>query len=363
MKKIFPTLYHLLIIVFLVSLMGANLFAQKDGYELYWHDEFDGTELDTSKWKHRGLGSRRGGTVTEEAISLDGNGHLLITTTITDTANYYVGMIGTGETFNTTYGYFECRAKFGKKVPWDSFWLQCPTAYAAGPPATTGAEIDIFEFTGNKHNIMGWEIPHNVWWGDNNGTLKSWGSHASVVDNVDGFVTVAVEWISSHYIFYVNGTFTFATNKGVSGIDEYIILSEEPRTWDDLLNNLEDKGLELPVLDTFIVDYVRVYKKGLSSDIEERNINKPEKFVLQQNHPNPFNPVTSITYTIPSANFISLKVYDTMGREIASLINDYKNTGTYKVSFDATGLPSGIYYYQLKSGSVYSSAKRMLLVR
>lgn len=349
-------------IIIFILILTSPLLAQKEGYKLYWHDEFDGTQLDTTKWHYRGLGPRRDGINVKEAVSLDGNGHLLITTTILDTSQYYVGAIGTDETFNTTYGYFECRAKFGKKVPWDSFWLQCPTAYEAGPPSTTGAEVDIFEFTRHYHTIVGWEIPHNIWWGDNNGSLVSWGSHASIIDNVDDFVTVGVEWISNYYFFYVNGVFTFYTDKGVSGVEEYIILSEEPRYWYDLPDTIQD-GSALPLRDTFTVDYVRVYKKGLPSDMEDIDVEMPEKFLLSQNYPNPFNPLTSISYIISEDDNIVLTVYDARGRIINELVNGFKNKGQYSVAFDASGLPSGVYFYQLKVGSQYSRAKKMILVR
>ena len=354
--------FHPALTFLLLFMLSAELFAQKEGYKLYWHDEFDGTELDTTKWQHRGLGQRRDGIVTKDAVSLDGKGHLLITTTILDTSQYYVGMIGTGETFNTTYGYFECRAKFGKKIPWDSFWLQCPTAYDAGPPSTTGAEVDIFEFTRHYHSILGWEIPHNVWWGDNNGNLQSWGSHASIIDNVDDYVTVGVEWLSNYYLFYVNGVFTYYCTDGVSGIDEYIILSEEPRYWEDLPDSVKD-GSALPLLDTFMVDYVRVYKKGLPADMEDIDAELPAEFVLSQNYPNPFNPLTSISYAISKDNNVTLTVYDARGREIAELVNEFKNSGRYSVAFDASNLPSGLYFYQLKVGNSYSRAKKMILVR
>lgn len=91
----------------------------------------------------------------------------------------------------------------------------------------------------------------------------------------------------------------------------------------------------------------------------------PEKFTLMQNYPNPFNPSTTIKYTIPSADFVSLKVYDILGNEIAELVNEVKSAGTYSVDFNSSsypGLATGTYIYTIKAGN-YSSSKKFLLLK
>ncbi|RMG27822.1 MAG: T9SS C-terminal target domain-containing protein, partial [Methanobacteriota archaeon] len=88
----------------------------------------------------------------------------------------------------------------------------------------------------------------------------------------------------------------------------------------------------------------------------------PEKFELAQNFPNPFNPATSIRFSLPQANHVSLKVYNIAGQEVATLVNEYKKAGTYEVSFDAKNLPSGTYFYKIVSGEL-SSVKKMLLIK
>lgn len=87
----------------------------------------------------------------------------------------------------------------------------------------------------------------------------------------------------------------------------------------------------------------------------------PEEFNLFQNYPNPFNPVTSIQYVVGSRSYVTLKVYDILGKEVANLLNEEKNAGKYGVTFDANGLSSGIYIYVLKAGSFIESKKMMLL--
>jgi hypothetical protein len=83
---------------------------------------------------------------------------------------------------------------------------------------------------------------------------------------------------------------------------------------------------------------------------------------LQQNYPNPFNPSTTIIYSVPEKEFVSLKVYDVLGNEIATLVNEEKPLGGYEVKFDGVGLPSGIYFYQLQAGS-FAETKKMLMIK
>jgi hypothetical protein len=84
-------------------------------------------------------------------------------------------------------------------------------------------------------------------------------------------------------------------------------------------------------------------------------------FNLYQNYPNPFNPVTKIKYSIPQSSFAVLKVYDLLGNEVATLMNEEKQSGIYEVEFNASNLSSGIYFYQLKAGDFISTKKFVLL--
>jgi len=88
----------------------------------------------------------------------------------------------------------------------------------------------------------------------------------------------------------------------------------------------------------------------------------PEKFSLSQNYPNPFNPNTFINYQLPMFNFISLKVYDVLGNEVATIVNENQNAGTYSVEFKGNGFSSGVYYYKLETAD-FTEVKRMMLVK
>ena len=88
----------------------------------------------------------------------------------------------------------------------------------------------------------------------------------------------------------------------------------------------------------------------------------PNRFSLKQNYPNPFNPSTVISYSLPKGEFVTIKIYNLIGQEIKTLVNNYKNAGTYNVTFSAAGLPTGIYFYQMQAGS-FNSVKKMLLIK
>jgi len=94
---------------------------------------------------------------------------------------------------------------------------------------------------------------------------------------------------------------------------------------------------------------------------EQNQFNQPENFGLYQNYPNPFNPSTIIKYTIGTQQFVTLKIYDVLGNEVAVLVNENESAGSYSVEFYADNFPSGIYFYTLTSGSFTASKKLMLL--
>ena len=85
-------------------------------------------------------------------------------------------------------------------------------------------------------------------------------------------------------------------------------------------------------------------------------------YELSQNFPNPFNPSTTIKYSIPQTSKVVIKVFDVLGNEIKTLVNEEKSAGEYEVEFNGAGLPSGIYFYQLKAGE-FSKTKKMILLK
>ena len=98
-----------------------------------------------------------------------------------------------------------------------------------------------------------------------------------------------------------------------------------------------------------------------TTSVEQTSNETPSSFLLEQNYPNPFNPTTKISWQSSVSSWQTLKVYDILGNEIATLVNEYKPAGSYEVEFNTSGLVSGIYFYQLTSGSQVFTKKMMLI--
>ena len=98
------------------------------------------------------------------------------------------------------------------------------------------------------------------------------------------------------------------------------------------------------------------------TDIPEISLGLPKSISLEQNYPNPFNPSTTISYSISKSDFVTLKVYDLLGRNIENLVQEYKSAGFYNVSFDASDFSSGVYYYTLQVGS-FITTKKMIVMK
>jgi enterochelin esterase-like enzyme len=139
-------------------------------------------------------------------------------------------------------------------------------------------------------------------------------------------------------------------------------------------NNYELDWLELPdghswgLWRSNIDNALTYFFPASATSVEDNSELIPEQFVLYQNYPNPFNPSTKIKFTVPSVEMeyipslqITLKVYDVLGNEVVTLVNEEKPIGEYEVDFDGNGLTSGIYFYQLKAGSFIITKKMILL--
>jgi hypothetical protein len=88
----------------------------------------------------------------------------------------------------------------------------------------------------------------------------------------------------------------------------------------------------------------------------------PTKFKLYQNYPNPFNPITVIKFDLPKESFVKLKIFDVLGREVKTLVNEVKLSGSYTIDFNASDLSSGVYFYRLETGN-FIEVKKMLLIK
>jgi hypothetical protein len=113
--------------------------------------------------------------------------------------------------------------------------------------------------------------------------------------------------------------------------------------------------------DTFMG--LRAMKFNITLTTGVRDFNQmPTQFGLDQNYPNPFNPTTTISYGVPQQSMVTLKVYDILGNEVATLVNEVQQAGNHAISFDASKLTSGVYIYRMQAGS-FTQTKKMILLR
>jgi hypothetical protein len=170
------------------------------------------------------------------------------------------------------------------------------------------------------------------------------------IDFVDAFV------FSGNNIFAANGGVYLSTNDGSSwiAVNDGFPARRQIYTVSIIANDIYAGAFEGS----------GVWRRPLSemiTDVRDKQNNMPTHFALEQNYPNPFNPVTTISFSLPSKSFVSLKVFDLIGREVATLVNEELSSGTHSRQWNAAALPSGIYFYQLQAGNFTETRKLVLL--
>jgi hypothetical protein len=110
-------------------------------------------------------------------------------------------------------------------------------------------------------------------------------------------------------------------------------------------------------------DFLTIKYLQTPNDVDQGGSLKitPFRFVLEQNYPNPFNPITKIKYSIPQSSKVLFKIFDVLGNQIATLVNEEKLAGVYELNWNASDLPSGVYFYRLHAGSFLHTSKMILL--
>ncbi|MDD8019433.1 MAG: T9SS type A sorting domain-containing protein, partial [Bacteroidota bacterium] len=149
----------------------------------------------------------------------------------------------------------------------------------------------------------------------------------------------------------------YGTDAGDGGIDEIVGLSGNGRYLKlfCLKNNSVDLPYELNEFEVYGTQGVSFIGNGI-------DVMSLSRYVLEQNYPNPFNPSTVINYQLPADGYVTLKVYDVLGREVTSLVNARMTSGTHSVKFDGSKFANGFYFYCLSSGGNVMT-KKMLMVK
>ena len=208
------------------------------------------------------------------------------------------------------------------------------------------------------------------------------GNYGAIVKSTDSGITWSLlDSLTSHSFsscYFVNPDVGFA----VGGQGIIIKTSDSGQNWEfmnsttsqsltsikmqnELIGVVVGSGIILKTIDggnTWI-------QKQVITDLTQDKSKDITSYILVQNYPNPFNPNTSIQYAVSSLptgqagrQFVTLKVYDVLGNEVATLVNEEKPAGSYKVEFNGDGLTSGVYFYKLRAGS-YVEVKKMVLLR
>ncbi len=222
--------------------------AEGKTWKLAWHDEFDGDRLDESKWDVPPDGRRRDAWWMRKAISLDGKGHLVIST-LEEGDKYIDGCVRTRGKFEHAFGYWVARIEFQNQPGhWSAFWLMGDSVHKVGEQGRDGTEIDIMEKPWLDDRVQ-----QTLHWDGYGKHHRSEGKVVEVPGVMKGFHTFGLLWTPEEYVFYVDGKETRRTKAGgVCQVPLYIKLSDEVGKWGG-----DIRKAKLP--DRFLVDYVRVY--------------------------------------------------------------------------------------------------------
>lgn len=214
--------------------------------------------------------------------------------------------------FNNPYYLKMCKAAFGTFATLANVYDYVPVELASFTGSVIGNAVQLQWITASELNNYGFEIERSI--------------------NNNEFTTIG-----------------FVKGNGTTTETNYYSYIDKPYESASLQINYRLKQ----------IDYDGTYSYSNVVNVE---FNVPEGFVLEQNYPNPFNPSTRIAYSLITDGRTTLKVYDLMGSEVATLVNEFKPSGNYEIVFDAAGLPSGTYFYTLSSNG-YASTKKMVVIK
>ncbi len=256
-----------------------------DGYdfELEWSDEFDGSELDTTKWDYRlCMMGKRHPSWTDKGVRVENgcavfsifeeNGDVVCsqlqtgynfmdepvkqTTFGKDHLQWQIGKLHENKA-TWKYGYFECRCRLQKmKGWWSAFWMQSPIIGSSLDPKISGSEVDIME-SFRPGNV----VPHNVFTGGYGQDMKNARVGGGDIDSIDEFHTFGMLWTENEYVFYVDGKEDGRINQFVSATPEFLLISTEALGYRKENHRPMNEAFEAAeVGDTFLVDHVRVFR-------------------------------------------------------------------------------------------------------
>ena len=240
-------------------------------------------------------------------------GAILLIEDYSDFNAYYHTVNDKVQYFNLPYFHKMSRAALGTTATLAELTEIVPVELLAFTASVNNSQVELLWSTASELNNQGFEIQR-------------------AVEQFDNFVTIG-----------------FVEGKGNSTEINYYSFSDQPD-----LNGVSQLYYRLKQ-----VDFDGTFSYG---NIVNVTYDVPTAFVLNQNYPNPFNPSTRISYFVPKESYVTLKVYDFLGREVKTLVNENRLTGSYEVVFDATDVPSGTYFYNMTTNN-FSQTKKMIILK
>jgi len=342
-------------------------------YIMVWSDEFDSPNIDMGKWSYD-VGTGNWGWGNDEAQyytsnfnnSFIENGNLVIQALLQNYggANYTSARMVTRNKADWTYGKIEVRAKLPAGIgTWPAIWM-LPTDYVYGGWPNSG-EMDIMEAVGHVPGVIHGTAHTDLYnWYDGSPPP---GGQITVSDYNNQFHDYILEWTENNLKWYVDDThyFTYSNNnQGWSSWpfdqDFHLLLNIAiGGTWGG------QQGIDDSIFPVRMeVDYIRVYEA--SSELPSQARTTPNTFNLHRNYPNPFNPITTLSYELPEQAHVTLTIYDLVGREITRLVNTTQGAGVKSIQWEATNnigqtVSAGIYLYMLQVGNLREFRKMVLV--
>lgn len=181
--------------------------------------------------------------------------------------------------------------------------------------------------------------------------LRKWTDNSDTTWAFDPHSDVNQGWPMNEQLRYSNATLKKAAMDGSPLGDLY-------RWWNAIPTTYSNWKAQATTEDQTITNWLT---NGVTG-VEEKGVGQPLEFELSQNYPNPFNPSTEISYSVPQKSQVTLKVFNVLGMEVATLFSGIQDAGKHDVTFDAAKFSSGVYFYRLQAGNV-SITKKMLLMK
>ncbi len=370
-------------ICLIIILFSAASLSQT--WNMVWDDEFNSTEIDLTKWEHEVNGQGGGNNELQYYTDRDTNsfiqdGKLVIRalkeayTGPDGTRQYTSARLRTLHKGDWKYGRFRITAKlpYGQGL-WPAIWM-LPTDWVYGGWAASG-EIDIMELLGQDNTKVYGTLHYGGPWPNNTHT----GSYYVLPSGnfSDDFHVFELTWLptangdSVEMKWYVDDVLYLTQKEWWSSGGAY------PAPFDQKFHMLlnvavggnwpgsPDSTTTFPQM--MEIDYVRIYELD-PTGLKDDKSSVPENFELKQNYPNPFNPATKITYGLPTPSNVRINVYNILGQMVMEYTFNSMSAGMHSVNFNASGLSSGVYVYEIQANSMedyseYYSSKKMIYLQ